>query len=80
MQPEEIELEEVKSSNIMRVGYDAESSVLVVEFKSGTKYFFSDVPAKEHKELVEAKPSIGAHFHAKIRSNDKYKATKMVGL
>jgi hypothetical protein len=72
---QEIELKEVKSSNILRIGYDA--GTLVVEFKSGTKYSFSGVTEKEHQELMEAK-SIGSHFHAKIRS--KYTGTKIVNL
>lgn len=73
----EIELKEVKSSNITRIGYDAEAGTLVVEFKSGTKYSFSGVTTKEHQDLVEAQ-SVGSHFHANIRS--KYTATKIVRL
>lgn len=77
MEPGEIELREVKSSNISRVGYDAEKCVLVVEFKSGTKYSFFGVTVKEHAELLKAK-SVGSHFHARIRN--KYEGTKIVSL
>jgi hypothetical protein len=73
----EIELKEVKSSNITRIGYDAESSTLVVEFKGSGKYAYTGVPEKEYQELLEAKPSIGSHFHAQIRSNPRYKAMRL---
>jgi hypothetical protein len=73
----EIELKEVKSSNIARIGYDAESSTLVVEFKGSGKYAYAGVPEKEYLELLEAK-SVGQHFHAKIRSNPLYKALRLL--
>lgn len=70
----EIELKEVKSSNISHVGYHVESQTLHVRFKSGTTYSYSAVPAEEHQKFLAAE-SIGKHFQANIR--DKYKCTKL---
>lgn len=70
----EIELKEVKSSNISHVGYHVESQTLHVRFKSGTTYSYSAVPVEEHQKFIAAE-SIGKHFQANIR--DKYQCTKL---
>jgi hypothetical protein len=70
-----LELHEVKSSNLVRLGYDLTSSTLVVEFKSGTKYAYAGVGEKLYYALLGAR-SIGAYFHADIRS--KFLGVKLV--
>ncbi len=78
LRPSQIELQEVESGNIARVGYDRESSTLVVEFKhgfdKGPKYYYVGVTEEEHKDLVSAK-SVGKHFAAFIRL--KYDGVKV---
>lgn len=56
----------VDSSNIEAVGYDPESQVMHVKFRSGDTYQYSGVPADEHQALMSA-PSIGGHFHRRIK-------------
>lgn len=66
-------MQEVKSSTISHVGYDAASQELRIRFTHGGEYLYGGVPEAEHKSLMEAR-SIGKHFHAHIRS--KYVGTK----
>lgn len=70
----EIELKEVKSSNISHVGYQPVTLTLLVKFKSGTTYSYAGVPAEEHQKFIAAE-SVGRHFQAFIR--DKFQCTKL---
>lgn len=54
------------SSTIAAVGYDPQTGMLEVTFKSGGTYRYADVPAAAHAALMQA-DSIGKHFHAHIR-------------
>jgi hypothetical protein len=76
-----IELTEVVSSTISRIGYDAEKRLLYVKFMSGGWYAYQDVPADKHQEFIESE-SKGKHFHANIRGADpkkpKYLFTKVL--
>jgi hypothetical protein len=56
----------VDSSDIRSIGYDAESSVLEIEFKKGSVYQYSEVPAEEHAALMAAE-SKGKHFNANVK-------------
>jgi len=63
-----IELEEVVSSNIARLGYDEESATLVVEFRSSpVRWAYPTVSPELYHRLRDAKPSIGSFFHHEIR-------------
>jgi len=62
------------SSTIAEVGYEKDSRQLTVRFHHGGTYSFADVPEDEHNALLTA-PSIGKHFHARIRGC--YPATKL---
>lgn len=64
----------VTSSNLVSVGYDAETSTLEVEFREGRVYQYAQVSEAAHDALMEA-PSMGSHFHRHIRA--KYPTTKM---
>ena len=56
----------VKSSNILEVGHDPETSTLEVLYKNGGVYHYSGVDADKHLALMKA-PSIGAFIHANIK-------------
>jgi len=45
---------QVNSSNILSIGYDTNSSVLEVEFSSGSIYQYFDVPEHLYNELMQA--------------------------
>lgn len=67
-----MEMVPVGSSSIAAVGYDAESQLLTVAFKSGKVYEYYDVPFAVHDELVAAR-SVGQHFNQHIR--DRYRCS-----
>ena len=55
----------VRSSVIASVGYDAETAVLEVEFRSGDVYRYFAVPPSVHRALIEA-DSPGAYFNKHV--------------
>lgn len=59
----------VVSSNLASVGY--EGGILEIEFKSGSVYQYSGVPASVYEALMSA-PSHGQYFSAHIRNNSSY--------
>lgn len=65
--PATIELTEVASSTIVRIGYETSTGILYVKFRSGGWYAYKDVPAEEYAKLLEAE-SRGKHFHVNIRN------------
>lgn len=69
-----MEMQEVKSSTIAHVGYDDETKVLTVRFRSGGVYVYADVSTEAHQALMSAE-SVGKHFQANIR--DKYVTRKL---
>lgn len=62
---------QVPSSNILEVGYDAASATLEVMFTDGKVYQYFDVPQHVHEELVNA-ASVGKYFHTNIRGTFRY--------
>jgi len=66
--------QEVKSSLLAAVGYDAASRTLLLEFKSrkegepGKVYRYADVSAETYKKFLAA-PSLGSHFLKQIKPN-----------
>lgn len=69
-----MEMKLVVSSNMHSVGYDPESSTLIVKFKAeGPIFDYADVPAAEHERLMAAQ-SKGKHFVVHIKG--VYKCTK----
>ena len=56
----------VDSSAVVSVGYDRKSKTLEIEFPSGHVYQYFDVPADEHKALLNA-DSLGQYFNAEIK-------------
>ena len=70
-QETDMHMENVSSSNIQAIGYDADSETLQIEFLKGGVYQYFDVPSHAHEELVSA-GSIGGHFAANIKSTYRY--------
>lgn len=64
----------VTSSNVVAVGYDADTLTLEVEFKDGAVYQYFDVPETVYRELLSAS-SIGQFMHANIRNTYRYAKT-----
>ena len=64
----------VISSNIESVGYDGESQILEVEFKSGSIYQYLNMPGYEYESLMGA-PSLGSYLNDHIK--DRYICNKV---
>jgi hypothetical protein len=60
----------VDSSNLVSVGYDEESSILEVEFNSGSYQYFG-VPAYVFEELMNS-DSKGSYLHRNIKNIYNY--------
>ena len=69
-----MERHRVNSSNIDSIGYDENSKVLEIEFKSGGVYQYANVSKEIFVALMEAS-SHGSFFHARIK--DKFPTTKV---
>jgi hypothetical protein len=61
-----VELQKVRSSAIDAIGYDDSTGTLVVRFKDGGTYEYSDVPKTRYVELMTAS-SLGSYFDRFIR-------------
>lgn len=71
-----IPLQEVESSNVAAVGYDASTERFGVRFKSSdTTYVYAGVPAKVAADILEA-PSIGRAVSAQL-ARGGYETTKI---
>ena len=64
-------INEINSSNLVKTEYDTESKVLVVEFKGGIKYQYSDIPHQLYTQF-RMSPSQGSFFNTKISKTFKY--------
>ena len=58
----------VSSSNIVSIGYDANSETLEVEFKNGSIYQYFNVPLNLNEQLI-ASPSKGQFLNLYIRND-----------
>ncbi|HGM5561016.1 MAG: KTSC domain-containing protein [Serratia marcescens] len=63
--------ENVTSSNISSIGYDADSQTLEIEFLNGAIYQYFDVPEQVHAELMGA-DSVGAFLARNIKGSFRY--------
>ncbi|HEY9825974.1 MAG TPA: KTSC domain-containing protein [Stenomitos sp.] len=61
---------EVSSSNVRAIGYNPDAKVLYVDFHSGSRYAYADVPPEMHDEFIVA-PSIGGFFCHNIKGSFK---------
>lgn len=68
-------MQEVKSSMLHSIGYDANEMTLHIKFKAdGPTYHYRDVPQSDYSKLMAA-DSIGSHFGKHFRNT--YKHTKV---
>jgi hypothetical protein len=61
----------VNSSNIQSIGYDVQSAVLEVEFKSGDVYQYFNLPDSLYQRFLQAS-SHGQFLNDYIRYNYRY--------
>lgn len=66
-----IKMIQVESSNIAAVGYDPETQVLDIEFNTGDRYSYDDVPKSTYDELMRAS-SVGRYFAANIKGRYRF--------
>jgi len=71
-----MEVIDVKSKIILKIGYDEEKQELVVVFKTGKRYLYHNVSKREYKAIIEAE-SIGSAFTSIIK-NDKSKTYETI--
>ena len=57
----------VESSQISEVGYESDTRILGIRFKTGTEYRYHNVDADTHKHLLAAE-SIGKYFSSIIKA------------
>jgi hypothetical protein len=70
-----MERQPVQSSNLLSVGYDKNTNILEIEFRSGSIYQYFNVPESMYVELLNA-ASKGTYFHNHIRGHYMYKRIK----
>lgn len=63
-----MEIIDVKSKIICRLGYDEKTNELIVIFKTGKRYLYSNVSKSEFKAIIEAE-SIGSAFTTIIKKD-----------
>ena len=61
-----MEIIDVTSKIICRLGYDEKTNELIVIFKTGKRYLYSNVSKSEFKAIIEAE-SIGSAFTTIIK-------------
>lgn len=66
------EMEFVESTNINRVGYDANSRDLYIEFVGGSIYAYAEVPDVVFTELMAA-PSKGSYLNRVVKDAFQYR-------
>ena len=63
-----MELQDVKSASISKLGYDPNTKVMIVVFNNGSTYEFSNVDFDSYQKLFSS-PSIGKFFSKNIKTN-----------
>lgn len=64
-------MQQVNSSDLESVGYDSDTNMLVVEFKSGNTYSYEGVSQDMYNELISS-DSIGKYFNQYIKGSYNY--------
>jgi hypothetical protein len=72
-----MEMQPVESSNLARIGHDAQLSILVIEFTNGVLWKYEGVTPELFAQLQNA-PSKGRFFNQEIRP--KFKGEKIEAL
>lgn len=68
----ELNLKDVQSSNIEKIGYNEEFENLYIKYKSGRVYAFEKVP-KELYEGLDKAESKGSFMNSNIKNKFNYK-------
>ncbi|UWU75568.1 KTSC domain-containing protein [Bradyrhizobium huanghuaihaiense] len=63
--------EPVTSSNVAEIGYDADSRILEVVFKTGSVYQYFEVPRQIYEALMQAS-SIGGFINSNVKGQYRY--------
>ena len=63
------------SSVIEEIDYNVDAKELIIEFKNGSVYVYSDVPNSVFIELFSAQ-SRGKFFHANVKNNFIFRKEK----
>ncbi|MGQ8707171.1 KTSC domain-containing protein [Serratia sp. TSA_198.1] len=63
--------QQVMSSNIRSIGYDANDSTLEIEFNNGSVYQYFDIPQNIHSDLINS-DSIGGYLAKHIKGHFRY--------
>jgi hypothetical protein len=66
------EMRSVFSSNVSRIGYDADSAELHVHFGNGSEVVYHDVPSEVARRVLAA-PSIGEALWANVRGQFEHR-------
>ncbi len=67
--------QQVRSSNVVSVGYDERSQMLEVEFNTGAIYEYYGVPSCKHLALMRDS-SIGGYLNAEIKRRYRYRKVR----
>jgi len=73
---EQVQMAEVTSSQISRIGYDVAEAQLYIEFKNRDLYRFSNISAEQYEFLMAAE-SIGSYFGKNIKNRREYPYEKL---
>ena len=66
-----VEMIQVSSSNVDKIGYDEEQQLLYVRFLSGGLYLYKGVGVMEFEALRDA-PSVGSYLNRNIKGAYPY--------
>ena len=65
-------INEIQSSNLKKTEYDTETKKMLVEFNTGAKYEYSEVPHQVYTQFRMSE-SQGKFFNSKISKTYKYR-------
>ncbi len=65
----------VSSTSVKSVGYDAGNRILEIELKNGGIYQYFQVPAEEHKSLIDAE-SVGRYYAKVVKPLYRFRRIK----
>jgi hypothetical protein len=65
-------INEIQSSNLKKTEYDTETKKMLVEFNSGAKYEYNEVPHQVYTQF-RLSESQGKFFNSKISKTYKYR-------
>ncbi len=66
-----VDMIQVSSSNVDKIGYDEPNQILYVQFLNGSLYMYKGVGIYEFEGLKNA-PSVGSYLHRNIKNSYPY--------